>query len=381
MIDTIILRIPERDFSILRHNLFAPNASGLFFPPYLPFADQPFIKCVQNPTKYDQEHKLYKPRLTLYKAIKKSGFDLSLHIELSLPKLLFGNNFDELTTKDIPKIIEVLHKALFSMGVDIKKSALWNSQVYTVHFGKNIAFTDGITVSLLLDRIYKARAHGRFDLNTVDYRNGGELLRYHTKAFSIVMYDKIAELRYSKARSVEKKDRAFNPQPTLFDSLRKEIPLEVFRLEIRICDRRKLAKLANLPLQMLTFENIVNQQLAQEVLLKHWLEIYEALKVVMLQEMDILDQLEYLGMKHPTIRPQKLLALIALGHIIKVYGYRSLQKRGKYQISIKALQRLYANLKLLTYTIESRTFPFKTITEQIQNYSPLTFAQFELQNP
>ncbi len=378
MIDTIMLRIPADEFTIWGHELFSPNASGLFFAPYLPFADQPFIKCVQNPTKYDQSNKIYKPRLTLYKSITKGGFDLSLHIELSLPKLFFGNNFDELVQEDITLVIEILHQKLFAMGVSMKKSALWQAQVYTAHFCKNIAFTEGTTVSLLLDRIYKARAHGRFDINTIDYRNGGELLRYHTKAFSIVMYDKIAELAYSKARTIEKRDRTFNPHPTLFDAIRKEIPLEVFRLEIRVCDRRKLAKLANLPTRRLTLENIVTQSLAQEVLLNHWLQIFEALKVILLQEMDMLDQVEYLTTKQPQIRPQKLLAMLALGQIIKLYGYRSLQKRGKYQISIKALNRLYADLKLLTYTIENRTLPFKTITQQLQTYSPLKLKQFGL---
>lgn len=378
MIDTIVLKIPEYNFTIWGHDLFHPNAAGLYFPPFLPFADQPYIKCVQNPTKRDQQAKYYKPRLTLYKSITKGGFELSLHIELSLPKLLFGNNFDELTQSDIPNLIEVLHKVLFSMGVSLKKNALWTAPIYTAHFSKNIAFNDGTTVSLLLDRIHKARAHGRFDINTIDYRNGGELLRYHTKAFSIVMYDKIAELSYSKARAIEKRDRLFNPHPTLFDSLRRQTPLEVFRFEMRACDRRKLAQLTKLSPKHLTFQNVVNQSLAQEILLYHWYQIYESLKVVLLQEMDVLDQLEYLGTKQPNIRPQKLLAIIALGQIIKLYGFRSLQKRGKYQMSIKALNRIYTDLKHLTYTIENRTVPFKAITHQIQNYSPLKLKQFGL---
>jgi len=378
MIDTVVLRIPWVDFTIARHDLFAPNAYGLFNPPYLPFADQPYIKCVQNASKQDEALKIYKPRLTLYKHIVKGGFSMSLHIEFSIPKLLFGNNFDEITTQDFSRVIQVLHEKLLKMGVLIKPAALWQAQVHVAHFSKNIAFTDGTTVSLILDRMYKAKVHGRFDLNTVDYRNGGELLRYHTKAFSMVLYDKIAELRYSKARAIEKKDRLYNPHPELFAAVRKKIPLEVLRLEIRVCERRKLAKLSSLPVKELTFENILHQELAQQILLQHWQGIYEQLKVVLLQEMDVLEQLEYIAKQKPQARAQKLFALVGVSEIIKKYGYRDLQKRIKYNASPRTLARLYGDLQSVSFHINNRSLPFKTLTEQIENYSPLTLKQFDL---
>lgn len=114
MIDTILLKVPYPNFSITRLDMFEPNARGIFTAPFLPFNGQRYIKCINNPTKSDKLAGIYLPRLTLYKNVGKGkgGFITNLHIEFSAPKLLYGNNFDELAETDFEVVLKILRKQL-----------------------------------------------------------------------------------------------------------------------------------------------------------------------------------------------------------------------------------------------------------------------------
>lgn len=83
---------------------------------------QPYIaqangirKCVQNPTKEDERNGIYKPRLTYIR--RWDGIDgrYTLKIEFSVPKLLYSNNFDELSDSDFPLVIRALKERLLDM--------------------------------------------------------------------------------------------------------------------------------------------------------------------------------------------------------------------------------------------------------------------------
>ena len=94
MIDTIVLTLSKTDFTITDPSRFVPNAQWAL--EAMSFNHR--LQSKQNPTKKELRQGLYKPILTLYNRNASGPF---LRIELSLPKLFFGNNFSELQVKNL----------------------------------------------------------------------------------------------------------------------------------------------------------------------------------------------------------------------------------------------------------------------------------------
>jgi hypothetical protein len=66
-----------------------------------------------------------------------------LRIELSLPKLLYGNNFDELQYKDFKPLMHKLATTLESLGVIVCTDTLAQAPICAIHYSKNIELKDG----------------------------------------------------------------------------------------------------------------------------------------------------------------------------------------------------------------------------------------------
>ena len=113
MIDTIILTLPANHFYITEHQRFSPSTAGLFQAPYYPLGKNGFFKCFQNPRIDDIKKGVYRPRLTAIRRITDLGYQTVLKIEFSIPKLVFGNNFDEVSNTDFEDIVTVLYSRLY----------------------------------------------------------------------------------------------------------------------------------------------------------------------------------------------------------------------------------------------------------------------------
>ena len=119
MIDTIVLTLNENSFRIVEHDKFSPSTEGLYCPSgYYRLGGRANLTCVQNPTSKELVAGIYKPRLTATKRFNKHrNFEITLKIEFSIPKLLFGNNFDELEDSNFPLVVSKLNQKLKDMGV------------------------------------------------------------------------------------------------------------------------------------------------------------------------------------------------------------------------------------------------------------------------
>src|SRR5262249_12670560 len=149
MLDTVVLTLDRRHFEVLLPERFSPSAKGLLLPPYYPLGFRGNFICVQNPTKADLHAGRYLPRLTLARRKISTGFALTLRIEFSAPKLILGNNFDELESDDFPKVLIALHRKLADMGIRVSRDELQKARVSAIHYSKNIAFTDYTTCSMV----------------------------------------------------------------------------------------------------------------------------------------------------------------------------------------------------------------------------------------
>jgi len=196
MIDTIVLMLTKDKFTISDPDKFTPSARWVNNAKHALHG----IQSKQNSLKRERLHGIYKPRLTLSARINQFGMIgagpyfakassrrtklwrttskgasivTMLKIELSLPKLMFGNNFSELQYKDFVHVVKKLQMVLQQMGVIVSVDTLAHAHVAAIHYSKNIPLTDGSMPYHYIQKIKEANIKLSLGVNQIDYRNGG----------------------------------------------------------------------------------------------------------------------------------------------------------------------------------------------------------------
>lgn len=268
MLDTIVLTLNSNMYTILDKDKFSPSAKVLDNPSNN-FGSKGYIKCVQNPSSVEQKAGNYKPRLSVTKRFVGFGqMDISMKIEFSVPKLLFGNNFDELVDSDFDQIITKLVSSLKEMGVLVFSKVLMSAPISSIHYSKNIPLTDYTTPYTYIRQLSKVSYNGIMDFSQTDYFNGGSGIKTHSNSFELAFYDKVRDLQRSKIspkRSFESNSRL---QLNLFEDIKKTNPFEVLRMEVRLNSRAKIKQiLKNCQLEIEpTFSQLFSQLVSQKVL-------------------------------------------------------------------------------------------------------------------
>lgn len=374
MIDTIVLTLKTGMYTIFEPDYFSPSTRGLTDPTagYYRLGGRSNITCKQNPTHNELKRGIYKPRLTVTKRINRAGnFEIPLKIEFSIPKLLYGNNFDELTDTDFPAVIQILKGVLKEMGVYLFEKNLINAPVSSVHYSKNIALTDYTTPYTYLEQLTKLNINKRLDANRTDFRNEGHSFKYRANSFEIVFYDKIKDLQQARVseKRAEEKDNAL--QLNLFDKLIQRKPLEVLRVEIRLNKRQKISQILKKIDREVepTFTNIFSQDTAKKVLLHYISEIEDAYPPLLTYQYDSPKKFfERLLVANPRLKPTQALELMGFRMLLEEIGvreYRQMTKRhGSYY-----WYNLNNKMKKLNHTDEISVFSL--LRKQITDFEPL----------
>ena len=223
------------------------------------------MKCVQNPIAEELRRGIYKPRLTVLKRPMPGGFAIMLKIEFSIPKLLYGNNFDEVTEADFEKVIARLRERLDDMGIVVVPEMLRKASVSAIHYSKNIPLTDYSTPQPILTELAKANLGLRLDLNQTDFRNEGHAVKFRANSFEIVLYDKMKDLRKAKLSEKRAIERDNLIQLELFERFTVPRPFEVIRMEVRLNKRAKITSLLKKLKHpaLLTFKSLYSASFAQ----------------------------------------------------------------------------------------------------------------------
>jgi hypothetical protein len=323
MIDTAVLSVPMGDFEIIDYDKFDPSARGLFEPPFYRLGSHGHFDCKLNPLKGAE----YAPRLTLSKRILTGGFSVALKIELSLPKLVFGNNFDELDESDFETVINRLCYKLAENGVIITPDKLANAAVTGIHYGKNIILTDITTANMIIKIMSKLNISKRLDAGHTDFRNDGQAVRYHTNTYELTFYDKARDLEQAKISEKRSMERDNLTQFDLFNRVELK-QIEVLRMECRLNTRKSIKSMltqCGIPFTDMTLRELFNKSVARAILMHFWEKFVEPdLGIVLLAEKDIkatLTRLKMTGMK-------EMDALKSLGalYFVKEHGIRCLKE-------------------------------------------------------
>jgi len=308
MIDTIVLTMKNNDFTIVDWSCFEFHTEA---PRY------GYSKATCNP---DSKKFGYSPRLTF----ENRFGDKSLRIEFSVPKLLFGNNFDEVEDSDFEEVVKKLHQYLTSKNVGTIPDIIRKAQVSTTHYSKNIVLTDYTTSRMVLSELKKVNLPKWFEANEKFHANGGNTLYLSTKSgsFAIVSYDKIKELEQEKITSKGRVEKDGAIQLSLLDNFKNMQPFEVFRIEIRFCNRKKLNTiLVKLKLETeLKFENLFCNKISKTILQNYWQTIEDSTSYLTIETGSNSRLIERIVKANPEIKAKKALAVCATMMIIKEVG-------------------------------------------------------------
>lgn len=324
MPDTIKLEIQQSKYTVIDHDRFEPSTRDMFGS--TPWAMGKVLYSKQNPTATDRKAGIYKPRLTIARRpLKNLGYQNTLYVEFSAPKLVFGNNIDELTNEDFELVKDVLTETLKSMGVLVYKSQLNEVEVSLIHYGKNVVLDDYTTPYTYMKELRNVDIGKIHDVNQTDYRNGGLSYKFRTNLSEMTFYDKLKDLERSKFSEKRAIDQDEYCQLSLLDQInaveKTANPFEVLRLEVRLNNRRTIKKaLVKLGLDdCVTFERLFNQDLAKQILLSFYKPLL-AKYVPTIETNSPVQAFEKLKIANPRVKEGKLLELVTAQSIINQRG-------------------------------------------------------------
>lgn len=368
MLDTIRLTLSKDMFWVMDKTYFQKQTQN---------ALRGYFTLVQNPTKSELKNGIYKPRLTMTKRFNTTGMhEATLAIEFSAPKLLYGNNFDELSEKDFTPVVALLQSRLKEMGVGVFTSILENAPVSAIHYSKNIPLIDGTTPHLLIGKIKQANISLALDVNQTDYRNDGHSYKWHSNSYEVAFYDKLKDLEMankSEKRAIEN-DNAI--QLNLFETFKERKRLEIMRMEVRLNRRQKIGQLfRTLGIQSeLTLKNLFSPTIAQRVLL-HYLDELESKRLPLFDYKPTSPNslLADLVINNPSIGIRKTIQLYGLKNALDGTTPRELRNMfSKY--GQRSWYRLIAEAKNIK--LPATRSPFWIVREHLTRFEPLKLVDF-----
>lgn len=306
MLDTIAINLQRNEFTIRHPERFTPHAGALANPLF----GGGIVKFIYNPTKKEKAQG-YLPRLTLFKKpYGPHSESVWLKIEFSAPKLIFGNNFEELRgIENFENVIAILLESLNRMGLETTCETLIKARVTAIHYSKNIMLDRDTPCHLLIQTLGKADMNGRLDISQSVFRNGGQMAKYHASTYEISLYDKVKDLeqvrKFGSRRGME---TDYDCQIDLFKG---QIKPEVLRFEVRLTSKKLKSLLGTLGIKRdMTLKNLFCANLSRAVLLHYWDTITNGLYLMNIETKSCEKLTDKIRDKFPTKRPNSVLALM-----------------------------------------------------------------------
>jgi hypothetical protein len=201
MIDTIILVVPMREVvspgvrcdGWTEWNGWELNANRGGFKRY-----------IKNGPLNNSDEKIYLPRLTGYQTWDDGFGEWSsqMKVEFSAPKIIYGQNLDELSADQFGDVVLNLQSRLSLMGIDVSEETLVRARVSAVHYSKNLLLENGYTTQYVIGQLRKINLNKRIKHTNVEYSNDGDKMSLYTKSYSVDVYDKIQELYHEIDRDI-----------------------------------------------------------------------------------------------------------------------------------------------------------------------------------
>lgn len=368
MIDTIVLTLTKDLYHISEPDKFKPSAEWV----NNPTAKIRSMQSKQFSTQKESLAGIYKPQLMIAHRITNHGSQVMLRIELSLPKLHFGNNFDELQYKDFKSIITKLVNTLKEMGVIVTADTLCKASVSAIHYSKNIPLTDGSIPYSYINKIKEANVQRSLDINQIEYRNDGHSYKWHCNSYEVVFYDKISDLEKAKKSNKRTVEKYTKRQLKIFKKLStQKNKLEILRMEVRLNKRDKMKQLfKKLKITSnLTFKSLFKPAISKKVLL-HYIDELESKRPKLLDYKVKSDKALLIDLifNNMNLKPKEIIQMFGFKKIFDVVNPRELRNMfGAY--SDRSWYRLMSDVNKIN--LPASQSPFNVIRECIIKFKPL----------
>lgn len=351
MLDTVKLCIPLAECKVNSPDIFVPTIRenlkrGV---KYICMPDKDWLRCGK-----------YFPKLIAFKDFNNEN---QIIVEFSAPKLVFGNNFEELDTEDFAKVIDELSDRLTGLDIEISKDNLEQARVLAIHYSKNIEL-ENTTATCITNTIEKLDITKRLDIAKTDYKNGGQTIRFHANSYEVAFYDKVADLMQSK---ISEKRAVESENIVQQDFLSKLSGKEVLRMEVRLNKSKKIRHIfekCGINNTDLTFKQLFSNEIFQKVLNYFWNEFVEkSIYVVCQAENDtsvILSKCATAGFSK-----SKSLKIAGILSSIKENGCRYLKDKLKYYGSY------VKDIEIIGLDDNYLLKQFRTIRVKLQRMIPL----------
>ncbi len=377
MIDTIVLTLKQGMFTIIEPDRFEPSARWLK-DDSISLGGRGYTPSKQNPTSTELKNGIYKPRLTLTKRMNGyRNYEVTLKIEFSLPKLIFGNNFDELEDSDFESILNKLRLILKDMGVMVFSRKLEEALVSAVHYSKNIPLTDGSTPYQYIKKIAEANIKLSLDVNQTDFRNEGRSIKWHANSYEVTFYDKLKDLKASKISDKRAIEQDNIIQLSLFDTLQKQRPFEVLRMEVRLGTRQKIRQiLKSISIDTEpTFKSLFSSKVSQTILTCYLHEL-ESRRPSLLdyQNNKPKELLADLVVNNPILSPKHILQIFGLKQALELIGMREVRVIFS-KCSDRSWYRLVSDANKIKLPQAKDTFGI--IRTHLSEFKPLKLVDFQ----
>ncbi len=371
MIDTVILTIPKDKMRKI------DNTQGHFPIWTLNSKGRGYEIWIKNTLKEDVKKGLSCIKLTGY----KRGFSeyatspKMVNVEFSVPKLLYGNNLDEVEEKNFPIVIDTLHKRLFEMGEVISKTDIENAIISGFHPSKNIMLFNGYTAYGVIKELSKINLTRKLELTKVNFKDDGNAVQMYAINHSIVFYDKIADLNQNKKKAV---DQDQTPQQfSLFQEIKKKQPkLEILRMEVRLSKKLKM----NSIMQKLGFQksptlkDIFKKDVCQKIVKWYWNTIIKGENLFLFELSSNPKQLyKNILRKDENIKVKQAIYMVGLSVLCKDEGgIRELRDISEKRITQRNWYCVSNSIKLLNKLADKKALHIwiKQISTALEEFKP-----------
>lgn len=273
MIDTVKISVPYQErptwYNNIRERINSGYGKGGVFTAHI------------RPRYEEQTYKregIYLPKLRYIERprtqSRRKTYDL--YIELSLPKLYFGNNFSELTDDLFPEVVNVLSEALQEIyGIGVSPTEIKQATVSRIDYSKNTIFTNRTPASTIINTLATAIVPKTYDMQNTNHKNGGQTYHIHTNSIDVVMYDKVADLRQARVSEKRTHEKDNYTQLNLISEFDKHPNVTIPRWEIRLNNRRRIRQeLKTIGVnEDLRLCHLFSSEISRKVLLLHWQKI------------------------------------------------------------------------------------------------------------
>jgi len=376
MIDTVVLILDYGNYRVTDHNKFIPSTERLFKNLKTGFGAKLYEKYIQNPPKSGP----YGPRLTITARKVDKRLLIPLRMEFSIPKLLYGDNVNEVCEADLNKVVARLRKRLKDMGVWVLTKDLEEATVSIVHFAKNILLSGGYTCHLTINELKKLDVSGKLQIGQTDYNNGGHLLRFRCGTYEIVFYDKSYDMGLPETAAFDKEQTP--GQLRLLEEWGPRKP-EILRLEARFVKKQKLnAVLKELGFkENPRFKEIFNEKLSQAVLRHYWSFIGTEKYAFMLKfQEEKPDRIIEAILQSGRRSTKESLALLGTALFLREHGIRAFKKVVTDRYSSRTwLRRMKKEIAELNKIFKKST-PFgfvKDVESTLREFKPFKTVDFQ----